>query len=149
MGALQTIRTEAGEELVVLSRRDYDALRAQADEREAEDRMSEHIVAAAHAAALISTVQPLPLEVWETLERPETRTLGDRLKVLRQARGLTLPQLAQAAGLDAGVISAVEEGRDLEARAPVGRLAQVLAVDYETLAAPSGGADDPPCLPVS
>ena len=37
---IQTIRTDKGEELVVMSRRDYDALLARAGDDEAQDRMS-------------------------------------------------------------------------------------------------------------
>jgi hypothetical protein len=40
---LQTIVTPAGEELVVLPRRDYDVLRARAGDEEAEDRMTTQI----------------------------------------------------------------------------------------------------------
>ena len=44
--------TEAGEELVVLSRRDYDALLAQLGDEDAEDRMTLVIAAEARAALL-------------------------------------------------------------------------------------------------
>jgi hypothetical protein len=37
---VQTLTTQSGEELVVLSRRDYDALLARSGDEEAEDRMT-------------------------------------------------------------------------------------------------------------
>jgi hypothetical protein len=40
----QIIKTESGEELVVLPRRDYDALLARSGDEEAEDRMTERLV---------------------------------------------------------------------------------------------------------
>jgi DNA-binding XRE family transcriptional regulator len=133
MGATQTILTEGGEELVVLSRRDYDALCARAGDPEAEDAMTAHILAAAQAAASISTVQPLALDVWEALEAPENQAFGARLLILRRARGLTRVQLADVAGLDAEAIAALESGEEANSKTLSGRLAQVLAVELETL----------------
>lgn len=40
----QIIKTESGEELVVLPRRDYDAMLARLGDEEAEDRMTERLV---------------------------------------------------------------------------------------------------------
>ena len=51
---IQTITTEAGEELVILSRRAFDALMARAGDEDAEDRMTLIIAAEARGAA------PLP-----------------------------------------------------------------------------------------
>jgi DNA-binding XRE family transcriptional regulator len=133
MGAAQTILTEGGEELVVLSRRDYDVLRARAGDPASEDAMTAHILAAAHAAASISTVQPLALDVWEALEKPENQEFGARLALLRMARGLTRDQLADVAGLDTGAITALEAGEEVNSKTLSGRLAQVLAVELETL----------------
>ena len=44
MSKPQFIRTEAGEEFVVLSRRDYDAMRARLGDEDAEDRMTARMV---------------------------------------------------------------------------------------------------------
>jgi hypothetical protein len=51
---MQTIRTENGDELVVLSRRDYDVLLARAGDEDAEDRMTLIIAAEARSE------RPLP-----------------------------------------------------------------------------------------
>lgn len=45
----QMFKTDAGEELVLLSRRDYDALLASAGDEDAEDRMTERLVEEARA----------------------------------------------------------------------------------------------------
>jgi hypothetical protein len=54
---MQTIRTENGDELVVLSRRDYDVLLARAGDEDAEDRMTLIIAAEARSE------RPLPESV--------------------------------------------------------------------------------------
>jgi hypothetical protein len=51
---VQTLTTESGDELVVLSRRDYDALLARRGDEDAEDRMTLILTAEARAE------EPLP-----------------------------------------------------------------------------------------
>lgn len=96
MGA-QFLKTEAGEELVVLSRRDYDALLARSGDEEAEDRMT--VILAAEARA----EQPLPEPVSAAILR------GDSiLKALRTWRGLTQAELSKKSGVNQGFISEIE-----------------------------------------
>jgi hypothetical protein len=59
----QIITTESGEELVILSRRDYDALLARLGYEAAEDRMIERLLADAKAKPEIA----LPLELWDEI----------------------------------------------------------------------------------
>lgn len=100
---VQTLTTPSGDELVVLSRRDYDALLARLGDEEAEDRMT--LIAAAEARA----ETPLPEAVSSAI------LAGDSLlKALRNWRGLTQVQLADAAGIGQGYLS------ELEARAKMG-----------------------------
>jgi DNA-binding XRE family transcriptional regulator len=120
---IQTLTTESGEELVVLSRRDYDALLARLGDEAAEDRMTMIIAAEARADA------PLPEPVSTAILK------GDSLlKALRNWRGLTQVQLAEAAGIGQGYLS------ELEGRAKSGspdtltKLAQRLNVPIEWLA---------------
>ena len=54
MSKPQFIRTEAGEEFVVLSRRDYDAMRARLGDEDAEDRLTARIVKEAKASCTIT-----------------------------------------------------------------------------------------------
>lgn len=70
---IQTIKTASGEELVVLSRREYDALLAQLGDEDAEDRMTLLIAAEARGEA------PLPASVSQAVLAGE-----GLLKSLRQ-----------------------------------------------------------------
>jgi transcriptional regulator with XRE-family HTH domain len=101
--ATQTLKTESGEELVVLSRREYDSLLARLGEEGAEDRMTLILAAEARAEA------PLPESVSAAI------LAGDSvLKSLRVWRGMTQVQLAEAVGIGQGYLS------ELEARAKTG-----------------------------
>jgi DNA-binding Xre family transcriptional regulator len=101
--ATQTLKTESGEELVVLSRREYDSLLARLGDEDAEDRMT--LILAAEAR----TQAPLPEPVSAAI------LAGDSvLKALRVWRGMTQVQLADAAGIGQGYLS------ELEARAKTG-----------------------------
>jgi hypothetical protein len=98
---VQTLITESGEELVVLSRRDYDALPARSGDEEAGDRMTLIIAAEARAEA------PLPEVVSAAILK------GDSvLKALRAWRGLTQVQLADAAGIGQGFLSELGADED-------------------------------------
>jgi DNA-binding XRE family transcriptional regulator len=117
---VQTLTTESGEELVVLSRRDYDALLARLGDEAAEDRMTLILAAEARAEA------PLPEPVSASILK------GDGiLKALRNWRGLTQVQLAEAAGIGQGYLS------ELEARAKTGS-AETLAKLAQRLDVPAG-----------
>jgi hypothetical protein len=95
--ATQTLKTESGEERVVLSRREYDALLAKLGDEGAEDRMTLIIAAEARAEA------PLPESVSAAILG------GDSvLKALRNWRGMTQVRLADAAGIGQGYLSELE-----------------------------------------
>jgi DNA-binding XRE family transcriptional regulator len=98
MGAPQIIRTEAGEELVVLQRRDYDALLARSGDEAAEDAMTRQIVA--EAAADIA----LPELAWEAIEAGK-----NPIVVLRRLRHMSQAELATAAQLDQSLIANLEQ----------------------------------------
>ncbi|WP_156254130.1 helix-turn-helix domain-containing protein [Pseudactinotalea terrae] len=59
--------------------------------------------------------------------------LGDRLRDLRSARGLTLRQLADATGLSAGMLSQLENGRTEPSIETLRRLAKVFDSDLADL----------------
>jgi len=113
---VQTLKTESGEELVVLSRRDYDALLARLGEEEAEDRMTLILAAEARAEA------PLP-------ETVSTAILnGDGLlKALRAWRGMTQVQI-DAAGIGQGYLSELEGRAKTGSPDTLAKLAQALDV---------------------
>ena len=104
MGTPQVIQTETGEELIVLTRRDYDALLAQAGDEEAEDRMTVRLVEESRAAIARGDDVLLPQEVWEAMENGE-----NRIRVLREYRGLSREELARRIGLSPEALSRIEE----------------------------------------
>lgn len=96
---IQIIKTEAGEELVVMSRREYDALMAQVGDEEAEDRMTLLIAAEARGEA------PLPGSVSAAM------LAGDSLlKALRKWRGMTQTDVAGELDINQGYLSELEAG---------------------------------------
>lgn len=97
--SVQILTTEAGEELVVLSRRDYDALLARLGDVEAEDRMT--LIVAAEARGQTT----LPESVSKAILGGDTP-----LKALRRWRGMTQAQLAAAADINQGYLSELESG---------------------------------------
>jgi DNA-binding Xre family transcriptional regulator len=114
---LQTLITESGEELVVLSRRDYDALLARLGDEEAEDRMTLILAAEGRAET------PLPEVVSAAILK------GDSvLKALRAWRGLTQVQLAEAAGIGQGFLSELEGRTKTGSPETLTKLAQRLDV---------------------
>lgn len=117
MSKLQIIETESGEQLVVLSRRDYDALLARSGDEDAEDRMTLLLAAEARAE------QPLPEPVSSAV------LSGDSLlKAIRRWRGMTQVELAQSAGLTQSYLSELEQGAKTGSSDTLSRLAQALDV---------------------
>jgi DNA-binding XRE family transcriptional regulator len=114
---IQTIVTEAGEELVVLSRRAFDALMARAGDEDAEDRMTLIIAAEARGA------EPLPEPVSAAV------LSGDSpLKAIRRWRGMTQAKLASLAEIQQGYLSALEAGLKTGSAETLAALARNLAV---------------------
>ena len=94
---VQRLITETGEKLVVLSKRDYDALLARTCDEDAEDRMTLLLAAGARAE------EPLP-------ESASSAILGGDsvLKALRAWRAVTQAELAKRAGINQGYLSELE-----------------------------------------
>lgn len=114
---IQIIKTEAGEELVVMPRRDYDALLAQLGDEEAEDRMTLIVAAEARAEA------PLPAALSTAMLAGESL-----LKALRKWRGLTQAAVAAEIGINQGYLSELEAGAKSGAPETLRRLAALYAV---------------------
>jgi DNA-binding XRE family transcriptional regulator len=119
----QFLKTESGEELVVLSRRDYDALLARAGDEEAEDRMTILIAAEARGEA------PLPKEVSAAVLSGDTL-----LKALRKWRGMTQDELASASGVNQGYISELENGSKTGTADTLAKFSSALALPEGWLA---------------
>ena len=119
MSKPQIIRTEAGEELVVLSRRDYDAMRARLGDEDAEDRMTARIIKEAKASGGVAA----PLSVWDEIE-----AASSPIGPLRKWRKLTQEELAAKAGISQGYLSELETGRKVGDLATLRRVAAALGV---------------------
>ncbi len=101
---IQILRTASGDELVVLSRRDYEALIAQV-EQAAEDADDVAIYDARKALVAEGGEVALPEAVGAALLRGDSR-----LKAIRVWRGLSQTAVAEQTGIGQGYLS------DLEAR---------------------------------
>ncbi|MFM9857014.1 XRE family transcriptional regulator [Pseudoxanthobacter sp. M-2] len=128
MGQVQIIKTDAGEELVVLARRDYDALAARAGEEVAEDSVTARILDQSDARLAAGEDVALPEAVWEALESGEAP-----VQVLREFRRMSVETLALLAGLAPADIDLLEAGGEVT-DAVRERLAAALKVPTDLLA---------------
>lgn len=116
---VQKLFTETGEELVVMSKRDSDALLARSGDEDAEDRMTLLLAVEARSE------EPLP-------ESVSSAILGEDsvLKALRTSRGLTQAELAKRAGVNQGYLSELENLSKTGSAEKLARLASVLEVPH-------------------
>ena len=128
MGQVQIIKTDAGEELVVLARRDYDALAARAGEEVAEDSVTARILDQSDARLAAGEDVALPEAVWEALESGEAP-----VQVLRKFRRMSVETLAALAGVAPADIDLLEAGGEVT-DAVRERLAAALKVPTDLLA---------------
>jgi DNA-binding transcriptional regulator YiaG len=96
----QIITTPAGEELVILPRRDYDALLARLGDEAAEDRATARIVDEATEAATVPH--------WFVMLLAEH---GSAVTAARKHHGCTQAELAAVLGISQGHLSDIERGR--------------------------------------
>jgi DNA-binding XRE family transcriptional regulator len=116
MGKPQIITSPSGEELVVVSRRDYEDLVDTAIARKAEAALAsgrEELLSAHETAALLAT--PAPLAFW------------------RKKRGQTQTQLAAAIGVSQNFLSDLERGKARGDVTLYAKLARYLDVSIEDL----------------
>lgn len=126
MNKPQIIKTD-GEDLIVLSRREYYALRASAGDEEAEDAMTARIVAETASAAVI------PVEVWRKIEAAPS-PIGP----LRQWRKLTQGALADKTGLSQGYLSEIETGKKIGDVATLRAIATALDLTLDDVVSGEG-----------
>jgi DNA-binding XRE family transcriptional regulator len=119
MSKPQIIKTETGEELIVLSRRDYDAMRARLGDDDAEDRMTARIIRESKASGGVAA----PLSVWDEIE-----VASSPIGPLRKWRKLTQEELAAKAGISQGYLSELETGRKTGDLATLHKVAAALGV---------------------
>jgi hypothetical protein len=123
MSGPQIIRTPGGEEMVVLSRAEYEALLERAD-HEAEDADDVAIYDARKAIG----EGALPPEVSAAILRGESR-----LKAIRNWREETQLHLSFKTGIGQGYLSDLESGRRTGTPETIAKLAQALSVPVEWL----------------
>ncbi len=123
MSGPQIIRTPGGEELVVLSRAEYEALLERAD-HEAEDADD----VANYDARKAAGEGVLPPEVSAAILRGESR-----LKAIRIWREETQLHLSFKTGIGQGYLSDLESGRRAGTPETIAKLAQALSVPVEWL----------------
>jgi DNA-binding XRE family transcriptional regulator len=116
----QTITTPSGEELVVLSRGDYDAL-VRAAEEAREDAADAAVFDARMAELQAGRDARLPAEVSASMLRGLTL-----IKALRKWRGLKQREVAQRSGIAQGFLSDIESGRRVGSRETLEKIAQAL-----------------------
>ncbi len=117
------LKTPGGEELVVLSRQEYDRLLEAAemlDDVAAYDRAMKDLADGKTEAVPIALVDAIlagenPVRVW------------------RQYRGLTLAELASQAGVSAPYLSQIETGARAGTVGTLGKLAKALKLDLDDL----------------
>jgi hypothetical protein len=128
MSELQIIRTPTGEELVVLSRVDYEALLARAAVAD-EDAEDVAVYDARKAELAIAHHGALPPEVSAAM------LAGDSLlHAIRKWRGKTQSAVAELAGIQQGYLSDLESGRRHGAPETLERLARALDVPFNWIA---------------
>ena len=130
----QIIRTEAGEELVVIPLAKYEELLRKAGEDEPEEDEAEEeewmrrVVADSDAAIARGDDVLLPLDIWRSIDR------GDNaIRVLRKHRGLTQAELAAEVGITQAFLSEIENGRKTGTTETLKSLARALAVPLSVL----------------
>jgi len=121
MSEPQIIRTPSGEELVVLPRKEYEALLERAD-HEAEDA-DDIAIYDARKSELTSGGIILPAEVSAAMLRGDSR-----LKAIRHWRNVTQMYLSDKAGLGQGYLSDLESGRRTGTPETMAKLAEVLNI---------------------
>ncbi|ACL55641.1 helix-turn-helix domain-containing protein [Methylobacterium nodulans] len=132
---IQIITTEGGEEFVVLPRRAYEALRAEADalrarlgDEAAEDRMTARILDAHAADKAAGRAVLLPEWLVDA-----TLDGTSPLRAIRKHKGLTQQQLQDATGLPQSYISEIESSTKRASAEAKAKLAQALGCDVAWL----------------
>jgi DNA-binding XRE family transcriptional regulator len=129
---VQVIHTPSGEEMVVMSRADYDHLREAAEDA----------VDAAQAAELLAHVRAGAEETVPAGVVQRLMTGEHPVKVWREHRGLTQEQLAAAVPMSRMDLSQVERGERRGSLKLLQRMAAVLTVDLDDLSVVADGAVD-------
>lgn len=135
---MNIIRTEGGEELVILSRAEYNALLARPAANPEEDAAEEAWAIRVHDEAQARLADgedvTLPEAVWEAIEAGMSPA-----RAIREFRGLSQGVVAERAGMPRSYLSAIEGGKKPGSARALARIAAVLAVPMTVLI--GGGVD--------
>ena len=123
----QIIVSPSGDELVVLSRGEYEALLSDRDNAE-EDEGTRRIIANTDAAIARGDDVALPEAVWSAIEAGESP-----IKVIRKFRGLTQKDMEHASGLAQGYLSEIENGTKPGGLETMRKIARALGVPIDVL----------------
>lgn len=135
MRTAQTIKTPAGDDLVVLPKADYDRLLAAAREK-LEDAADARSAARVLTRLESGEEETMPFEVVKRL-RTE-----NRIKVLREYRQMTQRELAEAAHMNPLYLSQIECGRATGGIRSLSRVAAALGVTLDMIAPPTTPLSD-------
>ena len=123
MGKSQIIHTD-GEDLVVITRSDYESLLARAGD----DAMTLRIIEATDAKIARGKDVALPAAVWDAIEGGE-----QPIRAIRKFRGLTQTDVAEKAGLRQGYIADIEAGKKMGSATSLKAIAAALGVPLDVL----------------
>jgi DNA-binding XRE family transcriptional regulator len=123
MNTAVSFKTPNGEEMIVLSRHDYDALLEKAE-------LAEDLAAVAGYRRKLAAGEEevIPEEFADRLIDGESR-----IRVYRELRGLTARELAERTGISSAFLSEIENGKKDGGIATLKRIAQELKVTLDDL----------------
>lgn len=126
MGAATSFKTPSGDEMVVLSRRDYDALVKQAElSEDLEDMLA---VKEFERKLAAGEEELIPSEyVYRMLDGENP------VRVWREFRALSAKDLAASAGISAAYLSEIESGKKEGSLSALRKIAKALTVDLEDI----------------
>lgn len=124
---VQSIFTPSGEELVVISRAEYDELVAGMADLD-DDSVAARIVSESLAAIERGEDIALPEAIWDRLEARESP-----VRVLREFRSMTQKELAESAGISQSYLSEIERGAREGTLSTIKAIAKALAVPLTVL----------------
>jgi len=125
MSKVQIITSPSGEQMVVLSKEEFDLMAANQFDEDAETlRIYRESMTAIERGEDIA----LPEAIWDRLEARESP-----VRVLREFRSMTQKELAEAAGLSQSYLSEIERGAREGTLSTIKALAKALAVPLTVL----------------
>ncbi|WP_339848752.1 helix-turn-helix domain-containing protein [uncultured Nisaea sp.] len=125
MSKVQIITSPSGEQMVVLSKEEFDLMAANQFDEDAETlRIYRESMAAIERGEDIA----LPEAVWDRLEARESP-----VRVLREFRSMTQKELAEAAGISQSYLSEIERGAREGTLSTIKAIAKALAVPLTVL----------------